>query len=217
MHHTQEDGSVKSYPIHKLPITIGSGEEADVSIQAPRLSEEHARIFVRDKQLHLADLNSQWGTIIAGKNQSFSKLRLNEKFQLGDSVFHISRSDKAKIPSEPKAMSISEIEAFFKTGSEEKPQKVSITPRTRPAPQAESSIKIKQDLLQYHKVDPGSGRSILSHDFSQYGGAMRMIIIAALLALAIGAFYLFQWIGTQAVSDSYETEEEIWSEELEED
>jgi len=132
-------------------------------------------------------------------------------------------------------MSIAEIDAFFKTESKEKPinqdevEEIFIPtekkapPKSRPnvspplsSPRVrEGTIKIKQDLLQYNKVDPAKGRSFLSHEFSQYGGTLRLIIILILMALAIGAFYLFQWVGTKTLPDYYESEDESYTEELE--
>ena len=49
---------------------------------------------------------------------------------------------------------------------------------------------MKQDLLQFHRKDAQKGRSFLKDDFSQIGGTWKLIIVAVLLALCIGVFYL---------------------------
>jgi hypothetical protein len=54
----------------------------------------------------------------------------------------------------------------------------------------EGPIKVKQDILQFHRVDAQKGRSFLKNDFSQIGGPLKWVIVLILVALCVGAFYL---------------------------
>lgn len=56
------------------------------------------------------------------------------------------------------------------------------------------SIRIKQQLLQYNKVDPDRERSFLKSDFAQFGGGQRILFIAVLLVVCAGIFWLCKWL-----------------------
>ncbi len=80
-----------------------------------------------------------------------------------------------------------------------------------PRPQAISpnEIRVKQDILQYNRIDPDKNRSFLRNDFSQYGGAIRLLIIAGFIALFVGSFFLFQWLGKEVTPDKLGTNEGV--------
>jgi predicted component of type VI protein secretion system len=63
-------------------------------------------------------------------------------------------------------------------------------------------IKVKQDLLQFHRIDPRKGRTVLADEFSQYGGVSRFLILLLLAALAVGGFFFFRWLGETVTPDA---------------
>ena len=60
---------------------------------------------------------------------------------------------------------------------------------------------MRERVLQFQAQKTGRGRSLLNHDFSQYGGAARFLLILFFLALAAGTFFLFRWIGSNVTSE----------------
>ena len=73
--------------------------------------------------------------------------------------------------------------------------------RDRVAPDEAGEIQVKQDILQFHRIDPKKGRTVFSDDFSQYGGTSKLLIVIILVALAVGGFFFFRWLGESVTPD----------------
>jgi len=243
--HFHEDGGKKKHLVKNLPFSVGRAESATITINTPDLSDEHARFFLRDNKLHVADLNSDKGIFINNVRTTLSALRADDEIRLGDSIFKIMKAAKPATSKQgPAPMSLSEIEDFFlpkeeeKTALKSKPTRrsedygavefngnrkttsqrnlaKSIKPIINPDSLSADNIKIKQEILQYNKIDADKSRSVMKDDFSQYGGLSRLIIILLFICLAVGSFFVFKWIGQEAMPDDFGAEEETYSEDSE--
>lgn len=80
-------GSV--YPIHSL-INIGRGEDNQVAVNDPFISNHHASIYVKDDRLFIRDMNSTNGTYKNGiKVNNEAELYNGDILKIGRLVFKV--------------------------------------------------------------------------------------------------------------------------------
>jgi hypothetical protein len=68
---------------------IGRGTTANVQLNDPQVSREHARISYADKQLKLDDLDSRHGTYLNGDPVTSASLKNGDRIRFGGSLFHL--------------------------------------------------------------------------------------------------------------------------------
>lgn len=69
-------------------VVIGRGDDADIQIEDPQLSRQHACVFERDDgQMMIADLSSTNGTWVSGVTISQQRLEEGDIFAVGSSRF----------------------------------------------------------------------------------------------------------------------------------
>ena len=77
------------------PITIGRKEGNIVQLTDQYASGNHAKLFVRNNELYIEDLNSTNGVFInEEKINQGAKLNPNDKIRIGSVVFKVIKSDK---------------------------------------------------------------------------------------------------------------------------
>ncbi|MBU0755268.1 MAG: FHA domain-containing protein [Planctomycetes bacterium] len=165
----------KEILLHPLPMLIGRGKKDHICIAHESLSPTHARFFERSGTLYIADLESDQGTRVNGRKIVEAPLRAGDRIELGAARFHVSVRGTPSATCKPPVQPV--------------PGKAPNRPVKTP-----SGIKIKQDLLQYHKKDPGKGGSLLRSDFSQMGGGFRYLLLLILGLAAVGIFLLSRWL-----------------------
>ncbi len=75
-----------------LPAVIGRSENADLVVAHPEVSRQHCRLFCYQNTVHIQDLNSLNGTIVAGRRiqNAESGIMPEENFIVGPVQFQIS-------------------------------------------------------------------------------------------------------------------------------
>jgi pSer/pThr/pTyr-binding forkhead associated (FHA) protein len=232
----QDDGETRIFPIEALPAVIGRVKGVAVILPDRSVSREHARLFLRDDTLHLADMNSSNGTFVNGQKITLSPLRPGDEIRLGKVVLRLAPTKAAQagppkeeesIPVEaesppdlhdeiilPDAEPFMEKEAVDPQETKRSPAPPptrTVTPSPGAAAQAGSGIQFKEQILQYSRIDARRGRSFLKDDFSQYGGLPRLIAVAALIALALGSFFFFKWLGSEVTPDTMGVDDGVQS------
>jgi pSer/pThr/pTyr-binding forkhead associated (FHA) protein len=76
-----DDG--KELALRELPLTIGRGEEVDLTIGDRWISRRHCEIYEQDGGLALRDLGSRHGTLLNGKAVLHAILKPGDKISLG--------------------------------------------------------------------------------------------------------------------------------------
>lgn len=77
------------------PITIGRKEGNIVQLTDQYASGNHAKLFVRNNELYIEDLNSTNGVFVnEEKINQGAKLNPNDKIRIGSVVFKVIKSDK---------------------------------------------------------------------------------------------------------------------------
>lgn len=76
-----EDG--KELAVRQLPLTIGRGEEVDLTIVDRWVSRRHCEIFEQDGDLALRDLGSRHGTLVNGEAVMHAVIKPGDKISLG--------------------------------------------------------------------------------------------------------------------------------------
>jgi pSer/pThr/pTyr-binding forkhead associated (FHA) protein len=211
----KKDGTVRRFQVSNLPAVIGRIQRVPVSLPDPSVSREHARLFLRDGILHLADLNSSNGTFVNGKKVTSSPLRPGDEIRVGAAVLILAPDPDGRIRQvtpEHKAADAEVVEMRREPTLQVKP-----APRVDdPAPLKREAIQFKERILQYNRIDARSERSFLKDDFAQYGGPIRLFALIALFALAIGSFFLFRWLGSEITPDRLGVDSGVQSVEEEE-
>lgn len=69
---------------HAKPITIGRGEEADITINDPVCSRVHAAIRYWDDIFVVRDMGSKNGTLLNGKKIDVAKLNPGDTLTIGN-------------------------------------------------------------------------------------------------------------------------------------
>lgn len=74
----------KTHELPELPTVLGRQPARGISIPHPTISREHARIFDRDGETFVADLNSSNGTFVNGERVSRVALKHGDVLKLGE-------------------------------------------------------------------------------------------------------------------------------------
>jgi pSer/pThr/pTyr-binding forkhead associated (FHA) protein len=80
---TAETFFERQYPPEGETI-IGRNEQCDLVLASRRTSKRHCRLFFKDGQWHIEDLNSQNGTIVNGVKITLETLKDGDVLQIGD-------------------------------------------------------------------------------------------------------------------------------------
>ncbi|MHC4944568.1 MAG: FHA domain-containing protein [Planctomycetota bacterium] len=179
-----KDGKARKYPVRELPAIIGSGPDAAIRIAHSSLLDKHARLFEKQGVLHIAAETDEGAIEVNGKEVALSPLKPGTEVRVGAALFKVFGGKRFARKPSPAAAAAQQPEP----GS--------------PWPRDPGDIRVKEEILQYHRKEAGQNRSFLGHDFSQYGGGLRMGIIAGLLALAIAIFFLFKWLAGMIFPDT---------------
>jgi predicted component of type VI protein secretion system len=75
-------------------------------------------------------------------------------------------------------------------------------------PTAAGGVQVRQQILQYHKIDAGKKSGLLKGDISQHHPATRAVVILVILALATGLFFLTKWLTESTMPADWEKEGE---------
>ncbi|MCD4656566.1 MAG: FHA domain-containing protein [Planctomycetes bacterium] len=102
-----EDGSDKSFDLHKNEVTIGRSDEATLTISDKLSSRIHAKIFCDDKRYFIEDLNSRNSTKINNREVK-GKIELlpGDKILIGEIEFTFVVPDEKAIVSDSAATSV---------------------------------------------------------------------------------------------------------------
>jgi signal transduction histidine kinase len=63
------------YPLTEKPQLVGRSERAGIVLREPTVSRRHARIYVRDAEVHLEDLGSKHGTFVNSRRVQQVRLK----------------------------------------------------------------------------------------------------------------------------------------------
>lgn len=74
----------KTHELPELPMVLGRQPARGIAIPHPTISREHARIFDRDGETLVADLNSSNGTFVNGARISRAALKHGDVLKLGE-------------------------------------------------------------------------------------------------------------------------------------
>lgn len=171
---TMKDGKTREYPLRSLPAMVGRAEEAEVRIPHQSLDPEHARLVERDGTLYVEDLGSESGVLVNRQKVTKSVLHSGDELRLGAAVFKVQLEEEVVLPDQAK------------------PRAGAVRPQ---------DIRVKNDILQFNKIEAKKGRSFLGDDFAQYGGTLRLVAVFLLLALAAASFFFFRWVGSSVTPD----------------
>jgi predicted component of type VI protein secretion system len=81
------DGKSKEFPLGKLPVHIGRGEDCKVRVPLPSVSRRHCELLVEDEEFTVKDLNSSNGTFVNGERVRSRELVPGDLLALGPVVF----------------------------------------------------------------------------------------------------------------------------------
>lgn len=73
--------------LEKERVTLGRGAKADVVIQDPSVSSEHAALELTERGFRLVDLGSTNGVKVNGCKASLAELKHGDRFELGSVAF----------------------------------------------------------------------------------------------------------------------------------
>ncbi len=194
------DGKIVEFPLKKLPAVAGRHERAAVRIDNPGVSREHARFFLSSGKLCVTDLNSSNGTFVNGKKVTRAPVTAGDEIRLGPTVLTLAGQtaaprQAAKTPPEPR------VEAG--TPRKTKPQK---TTAAAPALPGDGDVRIRKQVLQYHRIRADKKSSLLGSDFSQHHPFYRFGAILLLIALAVAVFFLIRWLTEETLPAPWESE-----------
>lgn len=71
-------------------VVMGRSLECDIAVVSPQVSRQHARLDLKDGQLHIEDLNSSNGTVVNGRRlRGRSRLQHADEVRFHDIVFRV--------------------------------------------------------------------------------------------------------------------------------
>lgn len=92
------DGTAKELPLHKLPVTIGRGQECKLRVPLASVSRTHCELADEDDELVVKDLKSSNGTYVNRERVKTRELIPGDLLSVGPVVFVV------KIDGHPKAI-----------------------------------------------------------------------------------------------------------------
>jgi predicted component of type VI protein secretion system len=81
------DGKSKEFPLGKLPVHIGRGEDCKVRVPLPSVSRKHCELLIEDDEFAVKDLGSSNGTYVNGERVRSHELVPGDLLALGPCVF----------------------------------------------------------------------------------------------------------------------------------
>lgn len=86
-----------SFPLTRATTRIGRGSDADLRIDDPGISRNHAEVRVSGGDVTITDLGSTNGIVVDGHRVPQARLRDGARVQLGSTtvVFHVGEGDRA--------------------------------------------------------------------------------------------------------------------------
>ncbi len=81
------DGKSKEFPLSKLPVYIGRGEDCKVRVPLPSVSRKHCELLIDDEEFTVKDLSSSNGTYVNGERVRTRELVPGDLLALGPCVF----------------------------------------------------------------------------------------------------------------------------------
>jgi len=94
-----EDGAGQVLETDAENVVVGRKPARGLPIDHATVSREHARLFLRDGRLHVADLNSSNGTFVNGRKVSRSALDPGDLLKLGSVEYRVESESGAAAPS----------------------------------------------------------------------------------------------------------------------
>ncbi|MFG0316299.1 MAG: FHA domain-containing protein [Planctomycetota bacterium JB042] len=196
-------------------VVVGRKPARGLAVEHPTVSREHARLFRRDGDWNVADLNSSNGTFVNGRRVTRSELRPGDLLRLGSVELRLEGADAGAPPpppsevepaSTPKAAPspAGEVEEIVleepTAGSLEPIPPAARRPRTddpdrtiamarRPTPRPPPSAASRPALSSAPLRSDRSG-GVLGQDLSQQSFGKRLLYVLAALAVAYGLFTL---------------------------
>ena len=84
------NGFVVEFSVDKQLITLGRDPESDIYLPSSLASRDHARVFVKDEQVYIEDLNSSNGTFIRNEKVTMPvPITADDPVKLGDVYLRI--------------------------------------------------------------------------------------------------------------------------------
>ncbi len=87
-------------PVADLPLLVGRAPECDLCLKNPTISRRHARLFAREGQLVVVDLDSRFGTFVNGQQVRERVLRLDDRLRFGPEISYVVRADALELEGE---------------------------------------------------------------------------------------------------------------------
>lgn len=84
-------------PLAQLPLLIGRSPECDLCLNHPTISRRHARLFLREGQLVVADLDSRFGTFVNGQQVRERVLCPDDRLRFGPEISYVVRRDALEL------------------------------------------------------------------------------------------------------------------------
>ena len=91
-----QDGFVKKHPITQAEFTLGRGPDCDLVINEPFVSREHARLQLKDDQLHISDCGSTNGIYLGQSRLESAVIELNGVFRIGQMDFFFKQGNPSE-------------------------------------------------------------------------------------------------------------------------
>jgi pSer/pThr/pTyr-binding forkhead associated (FHA) protein/outer membrane protein assembly factor BamD (BamD/ComL family) len=79
----------EEFPVTKEGAVIGRSESCAIQLPDEAVSSEHTRIYVRDRELHVEDLNSLNGTYVNGRRYQEKPLKNGDRLVIGGNAFTV--------------------------------------------------------------------------------------------------------------------------------
>ncbi|NIL95728.1 MAG: FHA domain-containing protein, partial [Planctomycetales bacterium] len=92
--------------LKKLPMTIGRGREADLTIAHPMISRLHCELYVADGALCIRDLGSLNGTFVGDEQISEASLESGDELIIGSAHFKVVINEEAAAVKEIEAAAV---------------------------------------------------------------------------------------------------------------
>ncbi len=198
-------------------VVVGRKPARGLAVEHPTVSREHARLFRRDGDWNVADLNSSNGTFVNGQRVTRSALRPGDLLRLGSVELRIEGAD-AVAPPPPSAPEVEPASAPPRSPSSageveeivlEEPSADALEPippaarrprtddpdRTiamarRPTPRPPPSAAASRPTLSSAPLRSDRSGGVLGQDLSQQSFGKRLLYVLAALAVAYGLFTL---------------------------
>ena len=74
---------VRRYPVHKSPLLLGSESGCDIRLPYTGVAKRHARLSVDGGDLHIEDLGSRKGVLVAGEKVREARFEVLDEVRLG--------------------------------------------------------------------------------------------------------------------------------------